>query len=45
MKDEKLGRFRYLWLPDEHAAVVVQATKQDVAMQEWRKKRDAGVIQ
>ena len=41
MKDEKLGRFRYIWLPDEHAAVVVQATKQDVAMQEWRKKRGA----
>ena len=45
LQDQKLGHFRYLWLPDEHAALVVQATKQDQAMAAWRNKREAGTIQ
>jgi hypothetical protein len=38
MKDEKLGRFRYLWLPPQHCAIVEQSTKQECAVAEWRKK-------
>jgi hypothetical protein len=45
LRDQKLGCFRYLWLPDEHAALVVQATKQDQAMSAWRNRREAGTIQ
>ena len=45
LHDQKLGRFRYIWLPDEHAALVIAATKQDQAMAAWRNKREAGTIQ
>ena len=45
LRDQKLGRFRYIWLPEQHAALVVQATKQDQAMSAWRSRREAGTIQ
>jgi hypothetical protein len=45
LHDQKLGRFRYLWLPPQHCAMVEQATKQDQAMAAWRNKREAGTIQ
>ena len=45
LRDQRLGRFRYMWLPEQHAALVAQATKQDQAMAEWRSKRETGTIQ
>jgi hypothetical protein len=45
LRDQRLGCFRYLWLPDEHAAIVMAATKQDQAMSAWRNRREAGTIQ
>jgi hypothetical protein len=45
LRDQKLGRFRYIWLPEPHCALVEQSTKQEQAMNAWRNKREAGVIQ
>lgn len=45
LRDQKLGRFRYIWLPEQHCALVEQSTKQDQAMSAWRNRREAGTIQ
>ena len=39
MEDARIGRFRYMWLPDTHKKVVEQYTKQDQQMAEWNARR------
>jgi len=40
LQDQRIGRFRYVWLPPEHAKVVEQYTKQDQQMAEWNRQRE-----
>ena len=45
LRDEKLGRFRYMWLPEQHTAIVRAAQTRAAKVAEWQSKREAGVAQ
>ena len=39
IQDQRIGRFRYMWLPEAHKKVVEQYTKQDQQLAEWNRRR------
>ena len=41
MEDARIGRFRYMWLPNEHVAAVAQGIEAERKLAEWNRMRSA----
>ncbi len=40
LQDQRIGRFRYMWLPPEHVAVVAEGIRQEQQLAEWNRRRE-----
>jgi hypothetical protein len=45
LEDARFKRFRYIWLPAEHARYVAKTTLNEIEFAKWNERHEAGTIQ
>jgi len=45
LEDARFKRFRYIWLPKEHAEYIAKTTMNDIEFAKWNERHEAGTIQ